>query len=137
MDRRVIYDSATQLIRFGLVGVTSTLIYFASYWLTGFVGELPAWLRGAISFCPSIAANYTLQRSFTFKSQRSHAHAGPRHLTVQLGSMALNSAFLWVLVDTLRLPYWPSQLSAFVVMTACSYVGQRYWAFRDETSPPR
>ncbi len=131
MDRQVVYRNATQLVRFGAVGVLSTLIYFALFGVVSLIDGLPTWLRGALAYGPSIIANYALQRTFTFRSQRSHTKAGPRHLAVQLGGMAINSGLLWLLVDWWRLAYWPSQFGAFVVMTAWSYLGQRYWAFHD------
>jgi len=118
-----------ELIRFGSVGVGTAVLYFCLFWLVNLLVVLPAWLVGAICYGPCLVVNYVLHRTFTFRSDHSHGHAGPRFVVIQLGGLLINSAVLWLGTEVLRLSYWPSQLGAIACLALWSYAGQRFWTF--------
>jgi putative flippase GtrA len=118
-----------ELIRFGGVGGLTTLVYFAALWpLSKFV-PLPLWLVAFIACLPALLLGYILHRSFTFRSSKRHASAGPRFLMVQLGGMAFNSFAIWVGTDLAHWPFVPVQLGTIVLQVSLTYLGQKLFAF--------
>lgn len=116
-----------ELVRFGSVGLTSALVYFAVFWaLSAQIGT--TWILGALAYFPSMLVNYLLHRSFTFRSDRQHLYAGPRYIIIQGGGLFINSSGLW-LGARLGLQYWLAQLLAIAALAVFSYVGQRFWTF--------
>jgi putative flippase GtrA len=122
-----------ELVRFGMVGLASLGIYFGLLWLFGALTELSLLIRATLAYGLGIVFNYLVQKSFTFRSQRQHQHAGPRYLVVQLGGMAINSVALWVGVDVAHWWYPPVQLAAIGLTAMWSYWGQKFWAFQGKT----
>jgi len=118
-----------ELVRFGSVGLTSTAIYFALLWFVKQLLPLPVSVQGAIAYGIGMVGDYLLHRSFTFRSQRQHTHAGPRYLLVQGTGMLMNSAVLWLGVDVGGLPFLPVQIAALGMTASCSYLGQKLWTF--------
>lgn len=120
-----------EALRFATVGTASAGIYFALLWLLAVLTRLSLTLRATFAYGIGIIFNYVLQRSFTFRSVRQHQHAGPRHVVVQLGGLAINSAVLWLGVE---IEHWwaPAvQMGAIALSTGWSYLGQKFWAFHD------
>lgn len=117
-----------EALRFAAVGAASAGVYFLLYWLFGWLTRL-AWLRATLAYGVGMLFNYLVQRSFTFRSQRQHHHAGPRYLLVQLGGLLINTAVVYLGVDLAQLPFLPVQLLAIVLTAVWSYVGQKFWAF--------
>lgn len=126
--KRSVYQQFLEMVRFGSVGVTSTLVYFCVFWVVNrFIDS--DWLCGALAYPPSMLVNYTLHRSFTFRSDASHAHAGPRYIVVQGGGWVINTVGLWWGGEILGLEYWASQSLAIATVAVLSYIGQRFWTF--------
>jgi putative flippase GtrA len=70
-----------------------------------------------------------MHRSFSFRSTRRHAEAGPRYLTVQLTGLGINSAVLWYSVDYMRWAFLPTQVTAVLILALFSYTAQKFWSF--------
>jgi putative flippase GtrA len=118
-----------EVVRFGVSGAATELVYFALLWLLGRVLDVPMWWRATLAYVGSFAVNYFMQRSFTFRSSKKHTYSGPRYLIVHAVGLAINSGVLGVTVDFLRLPFWPCQIGAIGLVAVWSYVGQKCWAF--------
>ena len=158
---RRLRDFVAEAARFGLVGVLSNVVYFGALWLLRTL-LVPWWLAASVAYALSMLLNYALQRTFTFRSTRSHGQAARRYVVVQLTGLAINSAILEILLgrhvlDHMLGPEWSAfaitlpglpalplrvalaQGFSLAVTMACSYVAQRYWVFRpvDGTPPSR
>lgn len=118
-----------ELVRFGWVGVFTVCVYAGEMWLLRHHTSLPAWACAIIATLPCLLLNYTLHRSFTFKSDKHHGQAGPRYLAIQLSGMAFNSSALWLTVERLRWPFLPAQVVVIVLLAGGSYIGQKLWSF--------
>ena len=118
-----------ELVRFGTVGTASSAIYFALLWVFTALTTWPTAVRGTLAYGSGIAFNYLLQKSFTFRSGRRHQQAGPRYAVIHLSGMAINGTLLWLGVDVAGWNYVLVQVVAIGVVTVCSYLGQRFWAF--------
>lgn len=118
-----------ELVRFGWVGVVTAGLYAGQMWLLHRVNDWPTWVNATVADGPCLLVNYTLHRSFSFRSKRRHVEAGPRYLTVQLSGLAINSAVLWYCVDHMRWPFLPTQFGAIVILALFSYTAQKLWSF--------
>jgi putative flippase GtrA len=133
-----------EIVRFGVVGLTSVGIYFGLLWLFGALTALSLVIRATLAYGLGIIFNYVVQKSFTFRSATHHQHAGPRYMVVQLGGMAINSVALWLGVDVAHWWFPAVQFGAIGLTAIWSYGGQKFWAFQGGTSavlpdsePPR
>lgn len=119
----------TELARFGVAGLMTEVVYFGLLWLCGLWSGLPLWGRATLAYLGSIIVNYSMQRTFTFRSNKAHVQAGPRYLAVHAMGMGINAGVLGISVDWLELPFLPCQIAAIGLVAICSYLGQKYWAF--------
>ncbi len=127
--RAAILNQLWELIRFSWVGGLTLCIYAGELWLLDRTCDFPTWLDATIAYGPCLVVNYALHRSFTFRSTKRHALAGPRYLVIQLGGMAINTAMIWLGVDVLLWPFLLAQFVALATLSLWSYLGQKLWAF--------
>jgi putative flippase GtrA len=119
-----------EMVRFGLVGVLTNVVYFGALGVLTFTTALPLWLAGGLSYALSMVVNYLVQRRATFRSERAHVKAGPRYLVVQLIGLCLNSLLLDVLVTRLGVHLLAGLAVALAVVMLWSYLAQKLWVFR-------
>ena len=120
-----------QLLRFGLVGGLSTLVYAAVYWPLATYVMLPV-LAVPIAFAIAVVFGYLLHSGWSFKghgSKRTPATQG-KFLIVQTIGMGLNAIFTWVLTGPLfHGPTWWPLVPAVTVTPLATFVLQRWWVF--------
>lgn len=122
-----------ELLRFGSVGIASNVVYFAA--LVAFRwGDLAWWLSTGLAYALSMLVNYTLQRAVTFRSRDKPQQSGPRYLVVMLSCLVINSALMESLVEHAKWHPVIGQGVAVVVTTSISYLGQKFWVFRDRVA---
>lgn len=121
-----------QLIRFGMVGGFSTLVYAAVYWplATYVVHPVVAVVFG---FLVAVTVGYFLHSRWSFKdhgkAERSPATQG-KFLLVQLAGMGLNAAFTWVLTGPwFHGPTWWPLVPAVTITPFATFALQRWWVF--------
>ena len=122
-----------QLVRFGVVGVSNSLISFASYAIALSLGVryLPA---GAGAFALGAANGFVLNRSWTFEHRGPRLRAGRRYLVVQLIGVGATVMLLRLVVHGLGVPRLEAQVVALVPVTLLSFALSRLWVFG--ASPP-
>jgi putative flippase GtrA len=118
-----------ELVRFGWVGVLTVGLYALEMWTFRRFTAWPAWLDAALAYGPCLVLNYSLHRSFTFRSDKHHRQAGPRYLAIQLSGLAINSGVLWFSVDYMHWAFLPSQIIVTLMLALSSYLGQKLWSF--------
>lgn len=118
-----------EIIRFGVMGATSSGIYLAMMIPLKWLVPAALWLVALIAYLLSMIANYFLQRRITFRSHRQHREAVSRFLVVQLVGLGLNSALLELLVTRQHGNFWIGQGLAILVVAVWSYGAQKFWVF--------
>jgi putative flippase GtrA len=126
-----------QLIRFGIVGGISAVIYsivflgVADYLLprdwawSGTLAVPPAFLVAA-------GCGWVMHSNWSFKGHGTRDPSGRQHarfLIVQAGGMVLNMIFAWVLTARLGEPNWVALIPAVAVTPLVTFVFQRQWVF--------
>ncbi|MGQ0659781.1 GtrA family protein [Sphingosinicella sp.] len=121
-----------QLVRFGLVGGFSTILYAAIYWPLATYVVHPV-LAVVIAFSIAVAIGYVLHSNWSFRGHGKGSEGGrtqARFLSVQSVGMVLNVVFTWVLTGPLfHGPTWWPLIPAVLVTPLVTFVLNRYWVF--------
>jgi putative flippase GtrA len=123
-----------QLVRFGLVGGLSTLIYSAVYLpLTLYVFERHhAVYAVPFAFFVAVIAGYFLHSRWSFKGHSTRAPDPLQHVkfvAVQASGMALNAFITWIGTAQLGYPAWAPLLPAVLCATLFTFYLNRRLVF--------
>jgi putative flippase GtrA len=123
-----------QMIRFGVAGGISTLIYSAVY-LPLTIWVFPrehAVYAVPFAFAVAVTAGFFLHSRWSFKGHGSHEPGGHQQLKfvgVQASGMALNAAITWIGTAQLGLPAWAPLLPAVALATIFTFILNRWLVF--------
>lgn len=123
-----------QLVRFGIAGGLSTLIYAAVYLpLTYWV--LPhEWAVLAVppAFLVAVVCGFFLHSGWSFRGHEAGGQGARLHLkflVVQSFGFVLNALFTWVATALLHQPPWVALIPAATVTPLATFVLNRQWVF--------
>ena len=119
-----------QFVKFGIVGISNTLITFAVYTLLlkGFgVWYLAA---SAIGFIVGATNGFVLNRRWTFRGHVGDALTPVRWAVVQGCGLGINEGLLFLFVHDASLDKLLAQALATVVVTLTTFFANRAWTFR-------
>jgi putative flippase GtrA len=123
-----------QLIRFGIVGGLSSVIYSAVYLpLTSFA--LPrhlAWLAVFPAFAVAVAFGFVAHSRWSFKDRAPSASGAGHRLAfvaVQGSGLVLNALYAWVLSGLLHQPPWVALIPAITVTPVVTFILNRQLVF--------
>lgn len=123
-----------QMIRFGISGVISTLIYFAVYLpLSAYVFERRhAVYAVPIAFAAAVTVGFFLHSRWSFKGHESQQSGGGQQVKfvcVQASGMALNALITWIGTAKLGYQPWVPALPAIVLATVLTFYLNRRLVF--------
>ena len=119
-----------QFVKFGIVGVSNTLLFLAVYTLLlkGFgVWYLAA---SAIGFVVGAVNGFLLNRRWTFQGHVGDALTPVRWGVVQGSGLALNLGLVYLCVDGIGLDELIGQAIAIAVVVVVTFLANRAWTFR-------
>ena len=119
-----------QLVRFGAVGVISTIVTLAVIWLLMGILGLNAYLANGGGYVFGIANSYWMNSRFTFKAKRD-AGSAKRFLVVAATSFCVNWLALAICLQLIGLNPFIAQGVAMVCYTLTFFTLSRVYAFRD------
>jgi putative flippase GtrA len=128
--RRLGAPVVVQFIKFGVVGVSNTLLTFAVYTLLlkGFgVWYLAA---SAAGFVVGAINGFLWNRRWTFRGHVGDALTPVRWGVVQGCGLGLNLGLLYVLVHDAGLDKLLAQACATAAVTVLTFIANRAWTFR-------
>lgn len=122
-----------QLLRFGVVGASNTLISFVSYAAAIGLGVryLPA---GAGAFALGALNGFVLNRAWTFEHRGPRLRAAWRYALVQLVGLATTLVLLRLAVHGLGAPRLEAQVLAMGPVTLLCFALSRVWVFGADPS---
>ncbi len=123
-----------QLLRYAITGATVTALQVAVYWVLAAMARLDPQIANFAGYLAAVASGYVLHGRFSFRSQTQRQTSSRvqavRFVVVSLLSLAMNAAWVWLMVNWAHLPLWtPIPLMA-VVTPAVVFVLNRQWVFR-------
>lgn len=122
---------AGQFLRFGLVGIVITLLSAISYWLLATRGGVQPNLALLLVFAVFSVVGYVSHGRFSFAagSPASGRGAG-QYLLVNGCALALNQAWIWLLVDHRGLPVWTPVIPMVLITPVATFLMLRQWVYR-------
>jgi putative flippase GtrA len=130
--------SATQFVKFAVVGAVGTVVNLAVLKLTLLVWEqfsattpfaVEAFASG-LAFAVAVVNNFLLNRWWTFRSSGPAYRQFGKFLTVSIAGLCLNELVFWVFRDQLGLDVLLSQLIAIACVLPFNFVFNKLWSFR-------
>ncbi|MBN8849024.1 MULTISPECIES: GtrA family protein [unclassified Sphingomonas] len=123
-----------QLVRFGVAGGLSTLIYSAVYLpLTFFVfSRAHAVYAVPFAFTVAVTAGFFLHSRWSFKGHGKREPGGVQQVkfvAVQASGMALNAVITWIGTALLGFPAWAPLLPAIALATIFTFILNRWLVF--------
>ncbi len=132
------YPWAVQFVKFGLVGVTNTLVYYACYSILVRLGCHYA-LANGIGFVISVLNSYLWNSLFVFKKdaekdegkKRSTAAALVKtFISYTLTGLVLQTFLLHLLIDIAGISKYIAPLLCVCVTTPLNFLLNKFWTFR-------
>jgi putative flippase GtrA len=121
-----------QFVKFGIVGVSNTLLTFLVYTLLLKVFGVWYIAASAIGFVVGAVNGFLLNRRWTFAGHVGDALTPVRWAIVQGGGLGINLVLLYVFVHDAGLDKLLAQACATVVVTISTFLVNRAWTFRHE-----
>jgi putative flippase GtrA len=125
-----------QFVKFGIVGVSNTLLTFAIYGLLLKVFGVWYLAASAIGFVAGATNGFLLNRRWTFSGHVGDAFTPVRWAIVQGCGLGVNEGLLYVFVHDARLDKLLAQALATVVVTLTTFFANRAWTFRAHAHAP-
>jgi putative flippase GtrA len=119
-----------QFVKFGIVGISNTLITFAVY--TVLLKVFGVWYiaASAIGFVVGATNGFLLNRRWTFADHVGDAYTPVRWGIVQTAGLGLNLLTLYLLVHDAGFDELVAQAIATVLVTVSTFLVNRAWTFR-------
>jgi putative flippase GtrA len=119
-----------QFVKFGIVGISNTLITFAVYTLLLKVFGVWYIAASAIGFVVGATNGFLLNRKWTFAGHVGDSLTPVRWGIVQTAGLGLNLGLLYLLVHDGGLDELVAQALATVVVTVSTFFVNRAWTFK-------
>lgn len=120
-----------RFVRFGIVGVSGTLIDFGVTWLCKEKLHWNKYLSNSIGFILAATNNYTWNRLWTFESQNSEIFREyTTFVLIALVGLGLNNLIIWLLHEKLHLHFYLSKLIAIGCVMVWNFSMNYVFTFR-------
>jgi putative flippase GtrA len=124
-----------QFVKFGIVGVSNTVLAFAIY--TVLLKVFGVWYlaASAIGFVAGAVNGFLLNRRWTFSGHVGDSLTPVRWGVVQGCGLALNEGLLYLFVDGAKIEKLLGQACATAIVTVLTFFVNRAWTFRMHPPP--
>lgn len=119
-----------QFVKFGLVGVSNTLLTFSVYTLL--LKAFGVWYvaASAIGFAVGAVNGFLWNRAWTFRGHVGDALTPVRWFVVQTFGLLVNSGLVYLFVDGVGLGELIGQAMTIAIVTVMTFFANRSWTFR-------
>lgn len=119
-----------QFVKFGIVGVSNTLLTFIVYTLLLKVFGVWYLAASAIGFIVGATNGFLLNRKWTFREHVGDALTPVRWAIVQSCGLGLNLGLLYMFVHGLGVDKLLGQIPTTAIVTVLTFAANRAWTFR-------
>jgi putative flippase GtrA len=121
---------AAQFLKFGIVGVSNTVLTFAVYTLLLKVFGVWYLAASAVGFVVGATNGFLWNRRWTFREHVGDALTPVRWFVVQGCGLALNLGLVYLFVHDGGLDELVGQACATAIVTVLTFFANRAWTFR-------
>ena len=123
-----------QLIRFGIAGGISTVIYSAVYLPLAYFVLPKSWAVLAVppAFLVAVVCGFFLHSYWSFKGHGTRDSSGRQHFkffVVQGFGLLLNAVFTWGITGPLHGPQWLPLVPIVLITPLATFALNRQWVF--------
>lgn len=121
-----------QLIRYGVSGSIASIANIGVYWVASARFGWDPNLAWTLGFVAAVLVGYVIHSKWSFKGHGRRdnlARTGGRFMVVALISFAINSLWVWLLVQHLKLPVWSPYPLVLGVTPLLMFWLNRRWVF--------
>jgi putative flippase GtrA len=128
--RRLTAPAIIQFVKFGIVGVSNTLLFFAIY--TALVKGFGVWYvaASAIGYIVGAVNGFLLNRRWTFREHIGDSLTPVRWTVVQGCGLLANLGLVYLFVDGAGLDELLGQACATAIVTVITFLANRAWTFK-------
>jgi len=119
-----------QFVKFGIVGVSNTLLTFIVYTLLLKVFGVWYLAASTVGFIAGATNGFLLNRRWTFREHVGDGLTAVRWAIVQTCGLAINLGLLFLFVSEAGLDKLLAQALATVFVTVTTFIANRSWTFR-------
>jgi putative flippase GtrA len=124
-----------QFVKFGIVGVSNTLIFFLVYTLLLKVFGVWYVAASGIGFAVGATNGFLWNRRWTFREHVGDALTPVRWFVVQTSGLFLNLGLVYLFVDGAGLGELLGQAVTIVIVTLTTFFANRAWTFKTHPEP--
>lgn len=133
-NRQQLFSLALQFIKFGIVGVSNTLISLAIYYLFVFVSkDLYLW-GNVVGWVVSVLNAFYWNNKYVFKSEKSGWKDVVRRLLKNYltygATFLLSTLLLWLEVNFWGVSEWLAPVVNLLVTIPLNFLLNKFWAFK-------
>lgn len=123
-------DEFARLVRFGVVGMVATIVYFSSSIAMVEVVGLPPVAASVVGQLCAIGISYFGHAAFSFRVEQDHNRHAWRFLVTSAGTFGVNILVTWLLTNVMHLPYLIAFSVIVVLIPSINYTCNRFWVFK-------
>jgi putative flippase GtrA len=117
--------------RFIIIGLVSTAINYATFYALYALNIMHYAPASAIGYCTGLVVGYFFNKAWTFEVSQHSVGGITKYISTYMASLVLGLGILTILVDTIGLPAWFSNILVIGVTTITNYCGLKFWAFKE------
>lgn len=130
------YGKYVQFIKFGIVGVSNTLISLLVYWLCFYGLNMHYQLANVLSFIISVTNAYYWNSRYVFKTGekrdfKAHMRAYFKAFLSYGSTFLLSTALLTFWVEVCHIPEGIAPVINLLITIPLNFVLNKFWAFKD------
>lgn len=120
----------TKFIKFGVVGVSGTIVDFGMTWLLKEKAKINKYLANGIAYMCGATSNFLLNRWWTFQSAAPEVWEQYfKFLAVSLVGLGLNTLIIYLLVNKWNQNFYVSKVGATLLVLIWNFFGNLMFTF--------
>lgn len=128
--REIMRDLRTQIMRFGLVGITATATHIGTVLLLVERGGREPLTANFIAFALAVLVSFWGHYHWTFKTSTPYRSAFPRFFAIAVLGLGLNQTIMFSAVTILTLDYRLGLTAVIMLVPALSFIANKLWTFQ-------
>ncbi|MCI6283348.1 GtrA family protein [Selenomonas sp.] len=122
-------ESLIQLVKFGIVGCSNTLIGFGAYYALVWLG-VHYMIANVVSWLVSVFNAFYWNNKYVFQNQTPWLRALLKTYASYGFSFLVGTALLWALVELVHVSEYLAPLLVLVVTIPLNFVMNKFWTFK-------
>lgn len=120
-----------KFISFAGVGLIGTSVQYVTLVLLVYTFSTSPVIASSIGMILGAFTNYYLNHRVTFKSNKKHAEALPKFLTIALIGLLFNGLIMTLFTEYIKIHYLIAQVIATGIVLIWNFLGNLLWTFKN------